>query len=1143
MLRKIQLLAAAILFIASAEAQPWLKSSIVSVNNTDQTEKKQNFHEIQKIFNDYWKDKTPAAEENESGDDWGYQQFKRWEWFMEPRTYPTGEFFDPEILFKEYQNQKSVQQRLSIHPATTAANWTFIGPSTVPSNGGGVGRINAVRIDPTDPSIVYACSANGGLWKSSTGGSNWSTFTDLLPALGVSDVAVNPNYHDSIFIGTGDRDGYENGADFWGGTYSAGVLVSPDGGQTWNPTGLSYVQTQSNIVHRVLINPDNPNILLAATRTGIYRSQNSGVTWTLVRSGNIFDMEFRTDNSNTVYACTASILYKSTNAGATWTTAYAGLAGGDGTVIAVTLANPNVIYSFNGGLVVKKSVDGGSTFTTMATLTNLISSQGFYNCAIAVSPINENLVFCAGAQKAVNANNLGGVVKSTDGGITWSASASTVHCDHHDLLFAPDGTTIYNTNDGGIYKSTDSGNLWSNISSGIGVKQYYRIGTSALTPYYMYGGAQDNGTDRLKNGLWQHVFGGDGMDCLIDYTNDNIAYVSSQNASFRKTTDGGSTFSTMTLPGTGDWTTPMVMDPLNHNTLYLGLSDLYKSTNAGATWTAISNNQLGGDQISVAVSPSDVNYIYSASMGNISRTNDGGVNWINISNGLPLDSTAITCVAVSSLDPLKIWVTLSGYRANKKVFYSSNGGSTWLNISGSLPNVPADCIVYQKNSQDAVYVGTDFGVYFRDATMADWIPFNTGLPNVMVDDLEIQYGSINKIRAGTYGRGIWESDLNASSVFSLDAGIVNVLTPVATQTFCDSTFSPSLVIRNFGQSTLTSVNINYQLDAGPVMVYNWVGSLASGSNASVTLPLMSASPGIHSFTLFTSDPNGSPDENSFNDSRTTTLNINANILAIPVSEGFDSAVFPPPTWTIDDPNSTLLLQHNLAVGGFGNSTTSIKARCFGIASEYATFNSSQIDFSNLLAPAKLTFSLAYAMNTTSAHDSLKVLVSVDCGSTFTVVYSKTATSLATAALHGGNFTPLDTNWRLENIDLSSFIGQSRVQIQFEFYGDHGNNIYVDDINIIDGTVGVNELTSEAKIGVYPNPTNGKVSFNFNFIPKEKVIIEIFDMVGKKIAEMNSLYSMNGSSMSADLSKQSSGMYFYRITNGSGIINQGKIIKM
>ena len=1104
-----------------------------------QNDGKKNFHDIQKVFNEYWKDKTPAEEEGESGEDWGYQQFKRWEWFMKPRTYPTGEFFDPEILFNEYQKQKNVQQRLSIHPVITNANWTSLGPSVVPATNGGIGRINAVRFDPTDPNIVFACSANGGLWKSTTGGGNWSTFTDLLPALGIADVAINPRYHDSIFVATGDRDGYENGNDFWGGTYSAGVLVSPDGGLTWNATGLGFVQTQANVIHRLLIYPNDPNIIIAAARTGIYRTTNAGVSWTVVQSGNIIDMEFKTDDPNTIYANSSTTLYKSTNAGANWSVIYTGLGGGGGAIIAVTEADPLVIYSLNGNFILKKSIDGGQTFTTMTSPNAVIGDQGFYDCALAVSPTDVNFVLCGG-QATPGILNAGGIAKSTNGGSSWTAIASTVHCDHHDIQFVPgSGTTIYNTNDGGIYKSTNAGSTWTNISTGIGIKQYYRMGASALTPYHLYAGAQDNGTDQLKNSEWKMVKWGDGMDCLVDYTNDNIAYVSSQNGSFSKTTNG-TNFSTMSVPGTGDWTTPLVMDPVNHNTLYVGLSNLHKSTNAGGSWTAISNGQLGGNVICIAISPVDVNTIYTATEGRISRTSNGGVNWTNVSAGLPLSTTGITWAAVSSFDPQKVWVTLTAYSAGNKVYHSANGGASWTNVSGTLPNVPANCITYQTNSQDAVYVGTDFGVYYRDATMADWILFNTGLPNVTISELEIQYGNINKIRAATYGRGLWESDLNASSSFSLDAGMININSPT-TLPLCDTSFIPQVTIRNFGSDTIYSLNINYQVDAGTVLVYPWSGSLATNASATFNLPLVSTTAGAHSFTVFTSDPNASTDQNSFNDIRTTTFTIDDNVLSAPVTEGFESTTFPPVTWSLSDPNAFVL--RFATSGGFGNTAASLKARCFTASSSHANLKSSQLDFSNLVPPASLTFSLAYAMKNTTSNDSLKVLVSTDCGLSFTRVYSKTGTALATVPNRASNYTPIASDWRTELIDLSSFIGQSHVQVQFVFFGNSGNNIYVDDINLFDATTTVQELNDESLASVFPNPTNGEVTFNFSYPPNESLTIAIFDMLGNKVHDMNSVKATRGNNLVVDLGKQTPGMYFYLISNGSNSILKGKIIKL
>lgn len=1105
---------------------------MLSAENTDEVNKEQNYHDIQKIFYDFWKDKIPSENEAENGPYGGYQQFKRWEWFMKPRTYPTGEMFDPEILIKEFKKEKEKRQHMSVHRALTADNWTLIGPSVVPTSGGGVGRINCVRFDPTNANIIFAGTANGGLWKSTDGGNTWSTTTDYLPALGAADIAINPRYHDSIFVATGDRDGYEQGVDFWGGTYSAGIMLSTDGGNTWTTTGFTAVQSAKNLIYRLLINPINPNILLLAARTGIWRSVDAGATWIQVRTGRHYDMEFKADDPNTVFAVTSTALDVSTDGGATWTQRYNGL--GSNNVIAVTPANPLVIYSFNDANAVRKSTDGGFTFTTMASPSSLISLQGFYDCAIAVSPTDANVVFCGGAQK-VAADNTGGIVKSTNGGTSWTSIGSgVVHCDHHDLQFAPgSGTTIYNTNDGGIWSSTNTGTNWTNLSNGLAIKQYYRIGASALTANYLYGGAQDNGTDQWKAGTWKHVGGGDGMDCLMDYTSDNIAYISLYNAQFLKTTNGGTSFGALTLPAAGDWTTPMVMDPITHTTLYVGLTgDVYKSLNSGSSWTAISSNLFGTSTItSLAVAPSNPSYIYAAIFSKICRTMDGGANWTNITTGINTTNAGITWIAISSLDPMKIWVSMTGYISGNKVYYSSNGGATWTNISGSLPNIPANCITYQNNTNDAVYVGTDFGVYYRDASMSDWISYNNGFPNASVSELEIQYGNINKIRAATYGRSIWESDLNMPSVYTLDAGVHSIISPNAIA-YCNNTFTPVVKIKNFGQTTITTLNINYQVDADPVQVFPWNGSLAAGATINANLPAYSSTPGTHSFTVYTSDPNSLADMNTFNDTRTISFDIHSVPLIVPVQEGFETTTYPPVNWSLVDPAN--LTQRFTSAGGFGNTSNSLKSKSWIISSSTANLISYPVNFIGLNTPV-LKFSVAYARRNANSTERLRVLISTNCGTTYTQVYSKTGTVLATAPDLTGNFTPSAAQWRTDTIDLSAYVGQGQVMINFEIYGNAGNNLYLDDINL-DHTVGIQEISSHF-ISVYPNPTNGNVHFTLPFV-KENTSIEIYSPVGSLVKNVG----VKSEESDIDISALSPGIYFYMVKNGNNSLVQGKLVR-
>ncbi|GEM_PF-5542260 len=175
------------------------------------------------------------------------------------------------------------------------------------------------------------------------------------------------------------------------------------------------------------------------------------------------------------------------------------------------------------------------------------------------------------------------------------------------------------------------------------------------------------------------------------------------------------------------------------------------------------------------------------------RTTDGGGAWSAIAS--PTSNT-ITSICVHSTNPSIVWVTGSGYSAGNKIWKSTNGGSSWTNISGSLPNVPANTVVYQNSSPDRLYIGTDIGAYYTDLNSGGWQDFNTGLPNVVVSELEIQYSS-SKIRAATYGRGVWESPLISNALFSSSPDSIGVSVEM-----WDST-TTILQINNTGSATLT----------------------------------------------------------------------------------------------------------------------------------------------------------------------------------------------------------------------------------------------------------------------------------------------------------------------------------------------------
>jgi hypothetical protein len=742
---------------------------------------KQNFYEIQKSFNTFWKDKIepgkgkiPKAK--------GYKQFKRWEWFWQQRVGKDGIFPRSSVIMEEWEKylaehpeaklsrqrpQKNTKEISSgtdfISEGSSNGNWQFLGPYTSAGGYSGMGRINCVAFDPFNPYVIWAGSPGGGLWKSINGGNQWTTQTDNLPVLGVSGIAIHPTNPAIMYIATGDMDNSD--------TYSVGVLKSINGGATWFPTGLSYAVTDGVLIKALIIHPTNPDILLAATSNGIYRTTNAGTNWTLEQSGFFHDIKFKPGSPSTVYASSygfSAQIYRSTNAGDTWTLE-SNFSGVYRIALAVTPANPSLVgallsnntnYAFAGFY---RSLDSGDSYSPVYLPgINLLGNtptgsdaggQAWYDLCLAISPVNANDIHVGGVN----------TWRSVDGGSNWSintmwyagAGVQVVHADKHFMAYHPLTNELFQCNDGGLYKTADGVN-WIDRSNGLRITQFYRVANAATNVNINIAGAQDNGT-KLRNGFaYSDVIGGDGMECLIDYTNANIMYGSYQYGEIFKSTNGGASFTSIstTLP-IGAWITPFVIDPVNPQILYAGYNEVYKTVNGGASWSPISPLLSGFPMENLAVAPTNTQYIYASNYLSLYKTTNGGTNWSLVT--LPNNSQSVTSIEVSPSDPNIVWITYSGYSAGVKVFRTDNGGTTWTNISGSLPNLPVNTIEYDKSTA-TLYIGTDVGVFVRAYDMADWQVFDAGLPNVIVNDLEIHH-TARRLRVATYGRGLWESDL------------------------------------------------------------------------------------------------------------------------------------------------------------------------------------------------------------------------------------------------------------------------------------------------------------------------------------------------------------------------------------------------
>lgn len=731
-----------------------------------------SLEDYRRAFEDYYKQQPPPLEkenvkptfrftEPEARERMAieeYKLFKRWEWLMEPRTYPNGKLDmeavtriremvpeeDHQLLMKTTEqnplNLKFQDGRIIFPPLSL---WNPLGPSDA-LGGTNLGRVNSIQFDPQNSKTIYIGTPDGGVWRSSDGGTTWAPLFDTQPTLSVGDVAIDPTNSKILYVATSDPFGY--GTPFWGGTYSVGVRKSTDAGATWSNTGLTWTVSQNRTIRRLVIHPADGKILLAATSDGVYRTADAGATWTKIVPASAYDAEFQANNGNIAYVTTNQVL-KSTNAGATFAATSASC-GGTRYNIEISRSNPKVLYTLCTNATVQKSTDSGATWTTTAAPG--VTLYGYYDNVLAVSPGSDKIAYVAGFNMR----------KTTDGGATWSTVPVAGHVDNHSLRFYPGSdTNILSGNDGGLFRTTNSGTTWTSLNKGLAITQFYGVGISKTTPTVMVLGAQDNGNMKSSAGTWTNITNADGMRGFIDWSDANTIYASIQNGGLYRSTNGGASFTGISTPSSGNWVTPWQQDPTVAKTIYAATNKVYKSVDQGTTWSDISGSLAGiGSFVSLKVAPSSSKVIYAGNGVKLYRTTTGGPPWKDITAGLPVASNYLTDVTVSDTNPDLAWVTFSGYTAGQKVYGTKDGGATWVNFTGTLSNMPVNAIVHDNKANNPLYIGTDAGVYYRDDSLSDWVPYKTGLPNVIVDRLDI-HSATKVIRAATYGRGAWQAPL------------------------------------------------------------------------------------------------------------------------------------------------------------------------------------------------------------------------------------------------------------------------------------------------------------------------------------------------------------------------------------------------
>ena len=706
-----------------------------------------NFHDVVEAANNYF-------EKNGRGKGSGFKIFERWKYENESKFFPSGDrnnvnYYLPQEAYSEFiGNQENIK-----HKTSFPNGWVELGPwdaNAVTSHySPGIGRVETFWVNPNDNKHMFIGSRSGGFWRTSDGGTNWENTTDFLVASGVPALAVNPNNINEILISV------EHG----GAGHTHGIYRSTDGGTTWsksdfNPTNLGWGGLGDNEhIFKIAYHPNVVNQVFVCSSRGLFVSNDNLKTWNIPFNSQTTDVNFHPTKNTTIYSyryVTSDVnrIKISTDGGASFSNGGSLPNNGDKRVyLSVSPAEPSHVYAASTNNVYK-STNEGIWFTPL-------SNPNSNGLAFAVSDVNTN-------------NMIYGYVDlfaSTDGGLTFNQKTEWANQNdayiHADLRIAQciDGTFYVGT-DGYFAKSDDNGNTWTLLNDGTAIREFYAVGLGQGNYDLNMAGSQDNGTSILNEDGWIEWNGGDGMEALVHPLNENWMIGSWQFGTRNYTQNGGQNRRGCGNPDGGSgkaaWEAPLLQNPQNSMQVYHFSDTMFSGDNFGRQWQFKSDPNIGVIT-EAAIAESDSIVIVVARNRDIRLTNDGGVSWTDIGNGLP--GHYLRDIAFDPKDKNKIIVVYNRYQNdNQKIYISNDQGTTWQNITYNLGNMPLRTVVIDHSDSSYIYVGGEIGVYYKSKSATQWTLYNNKLPNVTVKDLEIHYGS-NTLRAATWGRGLWEYTL------------------------------------------------------------------------------------------------------------------------------------------------------------------------------------------------------------------------------------------------------------------------------------------------------------------------------------------------------------------------------------------------
>jgi len=689
-----------------------------------------------------------------------------------------------------------------------ALAWRGIGPYRG-------GRALAVAGIPGDATTFYFGAVAGGVWRTTDGGATWMPLTDGTPISSVGAIAIAASDPNIIYVGTGEA------APRGDMTYGDGVYKSTDAGKTWHNIGLGDTRQ----IGAVIVDPHDPDIVLVAalghafgpnSERGLFRTSDGGKSWSRVlyrdNDTGAIDVSFDPNDSHIAYAALwqarrqpwnfssggpGSGLYRSTDGGVHWTRLSGnGLPAGIlGRIhVSVSGADSHRVYAMieaaEGGLY--RSDDAGEHWQRINN-DGRLSQRAWYFSTILADPKDRDTLYAENT----------GLFRSTDGGKSFQLLPAR-HGDHHGIWIDPTNTDrIIESSDGGASISFDHGKTWS-TQLNQPTAQFYHVSVDQRFPYYAYGAQQDNTSVAIASmddeGAiverdWYDVFPGECGFLIADPRDANIVYGTSENliGRFNKHTMQVQVISVWPIDASGhaakdlehrfNWTSPLMMSPFDPDTLYYGMERLYRTTNDGASWQAISpdltrndksKQQASGGPITKDIT--SVEYydtIFAIAGSSLARgmiwvgtddglvqltTNDGG-SWSNVTpKEMPAWGT-VSMIEPSRYDANTAYVAVDRHKLDDVkpyIFRTTDAGRSWTRIDAGLPEGSFVHVVREDSARrDLLYAATETGVFVSFDSGAHWQTLQLNLPRSPVHDLVVKG---DDLVVATHGRSFWILD-------------------------------------------------------------------------------------------------------------------------------------------------------------------------------------------------------------------------------------------------------------------------------------------------------------------------------------------------------------------------------------------------